>query len=297
MEREIAMGAAVDAYLQHVSIGSPGTLKAYRSALKTLSGLASLDMLTRARCVELVERYARDHAPESTRSYAYRLSAFGRWCAGEGLLPANPAERIPKPRHQIPQHRYWSRRQIAALLAAARDDTDRIIVRLIASTGLRVGELCGLRWPDVAWDEGVVRFRGKGAKPRELAIDAATLALLARNRDTPPRRAKRGPRANAGHPGRIVPMTTNSVRYRLAQMARRAGIAGVTPHQGRHAFAVAWLEETDDAGSLQELLGHADAQMTRWYVRTVRQRSALRKQRTVNLAARLFGPPELDEQS
>ena len=46
------------------------------------------------------------------------------------------------------------------------------------------------------------------------------------------------------------------------------------------------------AASLQELLGHADGQMTKFYVRSVRQRSALRKQRQVNLAAKLFGEGE-----
>lgn len=291
MEREIDVAAAVDAYLRHRAISSLGTQKAHRSALKTLSGLASLTMLTREKCIELVERQVRKgHAPESVRAYAFRLSAFGRWCADQGLLPANPAARLPKPRHQLPQHKLWSRRQIAALIDAARDDTDRIIVRLIASVGLRVGELCDLRWSEVNYEDGVLAFRGKGGTPRELAVDRATLALLARCQAAPTDTRKRGPVANAGHPGRIVPMTTNSVRYRLTAMARRAGIAGLTPHQGRHAFAVNFLEESgEDAFALQTLLGHASSEMTGHYIRSARQRSALRKQREVDLGGKLFG--------
>lgn len=152
------------------------------------------------------------------------------------------------------------------LLAAAGDVCtvrDRRLIALLAATGMRAAEACGLRVDQVAWHDGVARVgtKGRGARdvvmPRELVLELACEAWCAH---------VRGAEGYVFGSGRGRCVATSHLRRVLARVGLRAGIRGrVHPHLLRHAYAscVACFEGLESA---RVALGHADAATTRVYV-------------------------------
>ncbi len=200
-------------------------------------------------------------------------SAFFTWCVEQGYCASNPMRQVPKPRQRAPEHRYVPADGLRRLYNACADDYDRLLILLLAGCGLRNAELRNLRRRDIDQAAGTIRVLGKGKKWRTLAPGAAAMTLL----------------AALPEGDRVFPWSSpNAVRYRVRAIARRAGLGHVTVHMLRHSFAVAFLEESEDAFTLQTLLGHASSRMTAYYVRAVRERAALRRQVRIDLAERLF---------
>ena len=88
-----------------------------------------------------------------------------RW----GLLMRNVTDAVDPPRRSSPEMRTWDTRQVAAVLATAADDDLEALWRLALLTGMRRGELLGLRWADVDLDAGTLSVRrtlSRGATSR-----------------------------------------------------------------------------------------------------------------------------------
>jgi integrase/recombinase XerC len=136
------------------------------------------------------------------------------------------------------------------------------MLELFYSSGLRLSELCGLRWGDLDLDEGEVRVLGKGRKTRLVPVGrhavAALHALGAAAGGAPESPVFRG-RGNA-------PISPRTVQARLKKLALQHGFAKrVHPHLLRHTFASHMLESSGDLRAVQELLGHADIATTQIY--------------------------------
>jgi len=140
------------------------------------------------------------------------------------------------------------------------------MLMLLYATGIRAGELAGMKPSDVNAELGVVRVMGKGAKERivpaaSAAIDAVG-AYVASGRGAP-----RDPRRDGlflSRSGR--PLTREDVFRIVRKYVRRAGLRGrVSPHTLRHSFATQLLARGADLRSVQEMLGHADIATTQIY--------------------------------
>src|SRR5205814_4200692 len=111
---------------------------------------------------------------------------------------------------------------------------------------------------DAAWRsiQTYLASRGDGATGRGMA----RLPLFARH-------------DRAGD-GRVLPLTTQTVRDVVWQLARRASAAeaGITPHRFRAWFATHLVAETGDLAAVQDLLGHESADTTRVYTKVAAQR-------------------------
>lgn len=154
---------------------------------------------------------------------------------------------------------------------------DWAVIELLFSTGMRIGELCGLKNEDVDLAEGRVRIHGKGNKERVVDICPveALTALRAWMAVRPP-----GPRADdALFTNRLGNgLATQSVRAMVRDLARRCEIGkNVTPHMFRHTFASLLLEEDVDVAYIQHILGHSSIATTQIYlhVNPKRQREIL----------------------
>ena len=108
--------------------------------------------------------------------------SFFRWLLREGELDASPAAgvRAPKLRRKLPH--VLDVDQAQRLMELDADDAlaarDRAALELLYSSGLRVAELCGVRWRDLDLDEGLVRVTGKGSKTRVVPVGSQALAAL-----------------------------------------------------------------------------------------------------------------------
>ena len=158
--------------------------------------------------------------------------------------------------------------EMKALFAAASPGRDRTFLRLMYCTGARVGELCKLRWVDLA-QPGRMSVLGKGSKVRTLVVPAHILAEVLALRPggatlhDPVFTSKRSPGDALGV------RDAREIVYRTRRRAEQAGLAQdrrVSPHWLRHSHATHALDHGAPIHVLQQSLGHANVSTTSVYL-------------------------------
>ena len=259
------------AYLQVERRMSAHTLDGYRRDLESLDAWAGANGLEveSLHAEQLRAFVAAEHRRGlSPKSLQRRLSAcrsFYRWLLKHGRIAANPADaiRAPKAPRKLPQ--VLDPDEAKALVEVPTDAPlglrDRALLELFYSSGLRLSELCALRWRDLDLARGLVTVLGKGGKQRSVPVGSHARAAL-----TAWRGEQRPTNDAPVFPGRNGPITPRAVQLRLRQLAQRQGLfKRVHPHLLRHSFASHVLESSGDLRGVQELLGHADISTTQIY--------------------------------
>ncbi len=266
--RSLSNEKLIEFYLNHLLARnkSPRTIKTFRSILR-----------------QFVEYLEGKHVSETTvwdidgflaylRKKGYKEGsiytaavAVKRFLEYLGFEECLKGFEYPKRPSSLPK--YLEPEDVAALVAAAENDRDKLIVLLLYTTGIRVSELVGIKVGDVDLDRCSIRIRGKGAKEREVFFAVPLLPYL--------EKLVRGRDPNEPLiPGRNgKPMHYVTVERILKRLARRAGIKKkVTPHILRHSFATHSLMWGMDVREIQELLGHASLKTTQVYAHVSRRR-------------------------
>ena len=109
------------------------------------------------------------------------------------------------------------------------------------ATGLRRGELLGLKWNDVDWKNGIIKVRRQVARVDGQIVEA-------------PLKTKNSYRA--------VTISPDSVNNMLKRVLERAGIPKVRFHDLRHTFATIALQNGVDIKTVSGMLGHFSAGFT-----------------------------------
>jgi integrase/recombinase XerC len=136
------------------------------------------------------------------------------------------------------------------------------MLELLYSSGLRVSELCGVRWRDLDAEQGLLRVTGKGNKTRIVPVGRMALSALGALREAQPAHADEPVLRGRGG----GPLTPGAVRAALKRRARQQGVwKRVYPHLLRHSCASHLLESSGNLRAVQELLGHADIGTTQIY--------------------------------
>ena len=150
------------------------------------------------------------------------------------------------------------------------------MLEALRSSGMRVGELVGLKRDDLDNRNHAARVTGKGDKQRIVYFDdpawnAIHEYLKERNDGARGRALYQQPlfaRHDRRASDKVLPLTTDSVRLVFNAIAREANIDIVmTPHSLRHAFATKVLEATGDLAVVQDMLGHSSPATTRIYAK------------------------------
>jgi integrase/recombinase XerD len=139
------------------------------------------------------------------------------------------------------------------------------IIEILFSTGMRVSEICNLKFQDINLRNGVVKVFGKGSKERIIQICQSETISIIRN-------------YYQFHKGQIkpeshffinrlgFPLSTQSVRLMVKSCVSKAGLTKhITPHTFRHTFATLLLEEDVDIKYIQNMLGHSSIAITQIY--------------------------------
>lgn len=260
---------------------SPNTVAAYRRDLAHFA-----DFLERSGIEDLSEvnhRTLRSFlANQQTRGYARTtvarrsacLRAFFHFLTDTGLIDSDPSTTLTFPVKGRKLPRFLSEQEAEALVEGPGEDSvlatrDRAIIEVLYATGMRVGELCGLRLADVDLDAGVIRVVGKGDRERVvLAGDPAIYALGKYLEHARPALASvkcyDGDVVFLGERG--SPIDPRQVRRIVDRQARAVvGGEGMSPHTLRHTFATHLLARGADLRSVQELLGHKNVATTQVY--------------------------------
>lgn len=265
----------IDDYLSYLHVErrmSAHTLDAYRRDLEALAAWArdaGIDDIITLPAEQLRAFIAAEHRRGlSPKSLQRRLSAcrsYFQWLLKHARIVANPAAgiRAPKAPRKLPQ--VLDPDEAARLVEVPTDVPlglrDRALLELFYSSGLRLSELCGLRWRDLDLDEGLVTVLGKGGKQRVVPVGSHARKALAEWRG-----ASQARNDAPVFPGRNGPITPRAVQLRLRHLAQRQGLfKRVHPHLLRHSFASHVLESSGDLRGVQELLGHADIATTQIY--------------------------------
>jgi integrase/recombinase XerC len=270
------LAGAVDGFLAHLRVErrySPSTIDHYGRALGALVEFAESHNVARWRDLRpdqvqglLAGEHRRGLAPTSLRALASAWRSFFRWLARDGEVSINPAIGLRSPRVTRKLPEVLDADEMTALVEVPGDEPDavrdRALFELLYSSGLRVSELCGVRWRDLDAQGGLLRVTGKGSKTRIVPVGAKALEALAALRaqdactDADPLVRGRGGK----------PLTPNGVRARLKKRAQEQGVwKRVYPHLMRHSCASHLLESSGDLRAVQELLGHADIATTQIY--------------------------------
>ncbi len=276
VEREATLPQAMLDFLEHLQVEkrmSVHTLDAYRRDLAALS--AWVDARADAECVSLdstqvrafvAAEHRRGLSPKSVQRRLSACRSFYRWLLRHGRIVADPCAgvRAPKAQRKLPE--VLDPDEAKALVEVATDAPlglrDRAMLELFYSSGLRVSELCALRWRDLDLAEGLVAVLGKGNRQRVVPVGSHARRALA------DWAADGGAASEAPvFPGRGGgPITSRAVQLRMRQLAQRQGLfKRVHPHLLRHTFASHVLESSGDLRGVQELLGHADIATTQIY--------------------------------
>ncbi|MEV6932158.1 tyrosine recombinase XerC [Dactylosporangium sp. NPDC051485] len=220
----------------------------------------------------LARRRAAGDARTSLARHAASARTFTAWAKREGLLEADPGQRLasPKAHRDLPTVLRTDQAETLVTSPAGRLDgvglRDRAVLELLYGTGIRVSELCGLDLGDVDRMRRVVRVVGKGDKERSvpygLPADQALTEWLRHGRP-----ALEGPQSGpalllGARGGRLQP---GAARRIVDGYARAAGLPHTSPHDLRHSAATHLLEGGADLRSVQELLGHASLSSTQIY--------------------------------
>jgi integrase/recombinase XerC len=233
----------------------------------------------------------RDISRRSLRLRVSALRTFFGWLEDHGECRSNIFKEVSVPKARVPLPRYLTEDQMSQLLEAPEtlrdiDDKeddfaelrDSVMLEVLYGAGLRVSELCNLRWGDVDLSAGTVRVLGKGRKERISPIGEVAAERLAEYRDNlnfkptfddyvllislPPKLRRAYPRW---------------VQRRLKECLAAAGLpADLTPHKLRHSCATHMLDGGADLRVVQSLLGHASLSTTQVYthISTARMKQA-----------------------
>lgn len=232
------------------------------------------------------------HRALSPRSVAYIAAILHRafrdavrWQA----VVRNPADAADPPRAARRNDlATWSGAQLHTFLDSVDEDRLRVCWWLLATTGMRRGEVLGLRWADVDLDAGTLRVvrtlittdvqrKGspgmawgtpKTAKGRRIvALDAATVAAIRLHRT---RQLEERLRFGEGYDDQDLvvcaadgtPIHPKTISYQFGKAARAAGLPRIRLHDLRHTHATLALKAGVHPRIVQERLGHANVSIT-----------------------------------
>jgi len=208
-------------------------------------------------------RSGRPLSENTVWTYLKTTNQFLAWAGAESAIPVKGARvKLRKPPGRKVD--VLERDQIKALERAALTERDKVIIRLLADTGLRPGELISIRGVDVQRNarRHYVRVRGKTGE-REVGITPEMyrrLTQLAKGDDEPIIVGIRRDRRT----GEREPLTVNGVRQMIRDLALDTGLrTTVTPYTFRHSACHWMLINGMPTVEVASILGHGSEQMIR----------------------------------
>lgn len=285
LRRFSAFAAARDEYLLTLEAEgrSPRTVDKYRTAIARLERFAG-EIDPAAIDTALLRRWLgqlRADALSTTTQHDYLewIKTWLRWLAEEGGYGVQAASfaRAKPPRAVVDPIVPLAEAEIAKLFAACSNRTMRgqrirAMLAVLLDTGLRAGELRGLRLCDVDLATGEIVILPETDKTRKgRTIALGRRAKLELGRYWSRFRVGRGLDDEPTAPlfigettGR--PLKHSALQLILKRLAKRAGVADVHPHRFRHTFAIMALRGGMNPFALMHTLGHRDLAMTKKYM-------------------------------
>lgn len=202
------------------------------------------------------------------------IKGFFKFLASENIIPFNPVIDIKNPRFEKHTATFLTEKEMEFVLSIPDSEDilgirNKAILELLYSSGIRIGELAGLKISNINLKKGLIKVLGKRSKTRIIPIGKyAQQAILdylkIRNSLLKYKDEKMLFLSINGKP-----LSTDELRYiinkylKIIEKSKR-----YSPHTIRHTFATHLLDHGADLRSVQELLGHSSLTSTEVYTHT-----------------------------
>lgn len=205
------------------------------------------------------------------------FSSFFSWLEDEDYILKSPVRRIHKVKSSKLIKEVLTDENLEILRDNCEETRDLAMIDLLASTGIRVGELVRINIADVDFHERECVVFGKGDKEREVYFNARTKIHLKKYLAT---RTDNNPALFVSLSKPHNRLSISGVELRLRQLGKKADIVKVHPHKFRRTLATMAIDKGMPIEQVQKLLGHVKIDTTLHY--------AMVNQSNVKIAHRKF---------
>ena len=260
---------------------SEKTLKYYRITIETM--VASIDKGIRHIQTEDLRSYLTDYQSKNQSSRVTIdnirriLSSFFSWLEDEDYILKSPVRRIHKVKTATNIKETYTDEDLEKMRDNCTELRDLAMIDMLASTGMRVGEMVLLNRNDIEFNERECIVFGKGSKERVVYFDGRTKIhlqnyLMSRTDDNP------ALFVSLKSPYERLKIGRRDVRLR--EFGKQLGLQRVYPHKFRRTLATTAIDKGMPIEQLQQLLGHRKIDTTLQY--------AMVKQSNVKIAHRKY---------
>lgn len=205
------------------------------------------------------------------------LSSFFSWLEDEDYILKSPVRRIHKVKTGTNIKETYSDEALELMRDNCTELRDLAIIDLLASTGMRVGEMVLLNRNDIDFNERECIVFGKGSKERVVYFDARTKIHLQNYLES---RTDDNPALFVSLKSPHERLKIGGVEVRLREFGKQLGLQKVHPHKFRRTLATMAIDKGMPIEQLQQLLGHRKIDTTLQY--------AMVKQSNVKIAHRKY---------
>lgn len=226
----------------------------------------------------LTEYQARKKSSKVTIDNIRRiLSSFFSWLEDEDYILKSPVRRIHKVKTGTNIKETYSDEALELMRDSCTELRDLAMIDMLASTGMRVGEMVLLNREDINFNERECVVFGKGDKERIVYFDARTKIHLQNYLQS---RTDDDPALFVSLQAPHSRLSISGIEVRLRQMGKRLGLNKVHPHKFRRTLATMAIDKGMPIEQLQQLLGHKRIDTTLQY--------AMVKQSNLKIAHRKY---------
>ena len=260
---------------------SEKTLKYYQTTIDAM--VLSLGKNVRCILTENLRTYLTDYQSKNQLSRVTIdnirriLSSFFSWLEDEDYIIKSPVRRIHKVKTTISIKETYSDEDLENMRDSCEELRDLAIIDMLASTGMRVGEMVHLNRKDINFEERECVVLGKGDKERIVYFDARSKIHLQEYLRS---RLDDNPALFVSLKAPYKRIQIGGIEHRLREMGRRLSILNVHPHKFRRTLATLAIDKGMPIEQLQRLLGHKRIDTTLQY--------AMVKQSNVKTAHRKY---------
>ena len=217
------------------------------------------------------KRQSKGLSPKTVRNLHQILSSAMKLAQEQKLIRTDPTEGCALPRLEHREMQTLPVEQLQSFLKEAKESGVYELYYLELATGLRRGELLGLKWEDIDLERGDLRVRRQVARIngevveaplktknayRTLPLAEDTIGVLEAQR----KKAGSSPWVFPSPAG--GPISPDSVLHMLHRVLKRAGLPRLRFHDLRHTFATTALQNGVDVKTVSGMLGHFSAGFT-----------------------------------
>ena len=260
---------------------SEKTLKYYRITIETM--VASIDKGIRHIQTEDLRSYLTDYQSKNQSSRVTIdnirriLSSFFSWLEDEDYILKSPVRRIHKVKMATNIKETYTDEDLEKMRDNCTELRDLAMIDMLASTGMRVGEMVLLNRNDIDFNERECIVFGKGSKERVVYFDARTKIHLQNYLRS---RKDDNPALFVSLKSPYERLKIGGVEVRLREFGKQLGLQRVYPHKFRRTLATTAIDKGMPIEQLQQLLGHRKIDTTLQY--------AMVKQSNVKIAHRKY---------